>query len=157
MKQRSLRNRSLVALLKETGGCGSFILNAGECIGRTRVRLKRIEKKIAQRTPPPNTKVAGNVGLQISLPKLQLQTFDGNVLQWQEFWDTYTAANLPPVAKFSYLKSILKGSAAAAISGILVSNENYDMALLLLKERFGRPEKIIESLYSCSQLQILPK
>jgi len=31
---------------------------------------------------------------------------------------------LPPVAKFTHLKSVLKGAAAAAISGIPVNNEN---------------------------------
>ena len=141
------------------------LLNAGECISCMRARLKCIEKKIVQRIPPSclsdfKAAVDSNTGgLQISLPKLQLLTFDGNLLQWQEFWDTFSAAvhqqNLPPVAKFSYLKSVLKGAAAATISGISVSNENYDMALLLLRERFGRPEKVIESLYS--QLQLLPK
>ncbi|XP_065891721.1 uncharacterized protein [Dysidea avara] len=130
-----------------------------------RARLKRIEKKLVQRTPLSclsDPKAAGGSntgGLKISLPKLQLQTFDGNLLQWQEFWDTFSAAvhqqSLPPVAKFSYLKGVLKGAAAATISGISVSNENYDMALLLLRERCRRPEKIIESLYS--QLQLLPR
>ena len=101
-----------------------------------------------------------NSGLQISLPKLQLQTFDGNLQQWQEFWDIFNASvhqqqSLPPVAKFSYLKSILKGTAAMAISGISVNNENYDVALRLLRERFGRPEKIIELLYS--KLQVIPR
>lgn len=78
---------------------------------------------------------------------MQLQTFDGNVQQWQEFWDIFEASvhqqDLPPVVKFSYLKGTLKGTAAAAISGISVNNDNYDTALSLLKEKFGRPEKII--------------
>ena len=144
-------------------GYVEVLLNAGECIGHMRVRMKRIEKKLVQRTPPSSpfdVKAAStsSSGLHISLPKLQLMTFDGNVLQWQEFWDTFSASvhqqGLPSVAKFIDLKSVLKGAAAAAISGIPVSNDNYDMAILLLKERFGRPQKIIESLYS--QLQILP-
>jgi len=49
----------------------------------------------------------------------------------------------------------LKGTAAVAISGISVNNENYDLALQLLKEKFGRPEKIIELLYT--KLQAIPR
>ena len=81
------------------------------------------------------------------------------LVYWQDFWNSFSAAvhqqKVTPVAKFSSLKSVLKDAAAVTISGISVSNENYDMALLLLRERFGRLEKIIESLYS--QLQLLPK
>ena len=63
--------------------------------------------------------------------------------------------NLPKVSKFSYLKGVLKGSAAAAISGISVTTENYDLAVAMLKERFGKKEPIIGSLYA--KLQNIPK
>ena len=152
-------------------GYVEILLNAGECIGRLKARLKRIQRKLDTKRRTPFDSVAAvssqhvaeslsNSGLQISLPKLQLQTFDGNLQQWQEFWDIFNASvhqqqSLPTVAKFSYLKSILKGTAAVAISGISVNNENYDVALRLLRERFGRPEKIIELLYS--KLQVIPR
>ena len=29
------------------------------------------------------------MGLKVNLPKLQLPTFDGNIQQWQEFWDVF--------------------------------------------------------------------
>ena len=60
--------------------------------------------------------------------------------------------NLPKVSKFSYLNSVLKNS---AISGIPVTTENYDTVITLLKEKFGKKEAIIESLYA--KLQNLPK
>ena len=126
-------------------GYVELLLDSGECIGRLKARLKRIQRKldIKRRTPlDPMAAVSSqhvawsvsNSGLQISLPKLQLQTFDGNLQQWQEFWDIFDASvhqqqNLPSVAKFSYLKSTLKGTAALAISGISVNNENCDVAL----------------------------
>ena len=42
------------------------------------------------------------------LPKLQLKSFDGNVLNFQTFWDTFDSAvnkneNLDDVTKFNYL------------------------------------------------------
>jgi len=50
---------------------------------------------------------------------------------------------------------VLRGAAAAAISGIAITNDNYDLAVTILKERFGRPDVIIESLYI--KLQSLPR
>ena len=63
--------------------------------------------------------------------------------------------NLPAVSKFSYLKGLLKGPALSAIQGIPITSENYEVATKLLKDRFGRREAIVESLYS--KLQNLPK
>ena len=59
------------------------------------------------------------------------------------------------MSKFTYVKGVLKGAAAAAISGIAITNDNYDLAVTMLKERFGRLDVIIESLYI--KLQGLPK
>ena len=46
--------------------------------------------------------------LRVNLHKLQLPVFDGNLQQWQEFWDIYKATiheqqTVPAVSKFSYL------------------------------------------------------
>ena len=46
------------------------------------------------------------------------------------------------VDKFSYLKSLLEG-AAAALQGLTLSDANYDSAIDLLKERFGKSQAII--------------
>ena len=84
------------------------------------------------------------------LPKLDFPKFDGNVLQWTTFWDSYESAihynpSLTPVQKFGYLKAQLLGSAAQTIGGFTLNNANYDTAVNLLKERFGSPQKIINA------------
>ena len=61
---------------------------------------------------------------------------------------------IPQRLLFSYLKAVLKGTAALAVSGIPVNNDNYDTAITLLQEKFGRKE-IIQCLYS--KLHNLPK
>ena len=77
-------------------GYVEVLLNSGKCIGHQKARLKRIQRNsdTKWRTPLEPLAVAGrqhivgNVsssGLQISLSKFQLQTFDGNLEQWQEF------------------------------------------------------------------------
>ena len=61
---------------------------------------------------------------------------------------------VPNVTKFSYLKGALSGAAAAVIGGVSITNDNYGIAIKLLKEKFGNREVITDTLYS--QLQHLP-
>ena len=164
------------------GGNEGFVemmLNSNEAVARLRARLRQIAKLRDSKTvlnpeaatfqpntlesviqsSPHNLSSQGQLTMRVSLPKLQLVTFGGDIQQWPEFWDMFNSSvheqNLPKVSKFSYLKSVLKNSAAAAISGIPVTLENYDLAITLLKEKFGKKEAIIESLYA--KLQNLPK
>ena len=93
-----------------------------------------------------------SVPVSVNLRKLHLPTFDGSVLKWPEFWDIFDTSvhrqNIPKVSKFSYLKGALCGSASVAISGISVTEDNYDTVVALLKEKFGGRESIIEMLYA---------
>ena len=80
--------------------------------------------------------------LRVNLPKLQLPVFDGNLQQWQEFWDIHKVTiheqqTMPAVSKLSYLKNVLKGSALSAIAGIPLTSENYSLIVKLLQERCG--------------------
>ena len=87
----------------------------------------------------------------VRLPKLQLPNFDGNILKWSKFWDVFKSSvdeqNIAMVSKFSYLKGALRGAAFTAISGIVLTNDNYNVAVTLLKQKLGRPDSIIEMLY----------
>ena len=42
---------------------------------------------------------------------------------------------------------MLKGSALSVVQGLPVTAENYTLAVNLLREKFGRKDMIIESLY----------
>ena len=44
-----------------------------------------------------------------------------------------------------YLKNLVEGSAATTIAGLKLSDENYDVALNLLKERFDNKQLLISS------------
>ena len=84
------------------------------------------------------------------LPKLDLPYFNGDILHWQTFWDSFESTihfncTLTPIQKFSYLKAQLEGSAAQTIAGFSLTNANYDTAVTLLRERFGQPHKIIHA------------
>ena len=73
------------------------------------------------------------------LPKLDLPTFEGDVLEWQSFWDSYESAihinkYLSDVQRFTYLKSLLKYEALQTVSGFAITNTNYSKAVALLHE-----------------------
>ena len=50
---------------------------------------------------------------------------------------------MSPIDKFNYLKSLLEGEAARAIQGLPLTNANYNVAVEILRERFGKPQTII--------------
>ncbi|XP_061168132.1 uncharacterized protein LOC133177057 [Saccostrea echinata] len=84
------------------------------------------------------------------LPKLNLPIFEGNVLEWQSFWDSFDSAihsnnTLTEVQKFNYLKSLVEGEASNTIAGFALTHSNYNRAIELLHERFGQKHKIIQS------------
>jgi hypothetical protein len=91
--------------------------------------------------------------MSAKLPKLQLPKFDGTFLKWQEFWDSFTVAihdnpSLKPVDKLNYLKCSLEGKAKQALEGLQVINENYDVAVKLLQDRFGDKGRVVKAHYN---------
>ena len=94
------------------------------------------------------------------LPKLKLKQFNGEVTQWQTFWDTYKSAihcdpYMNVITKFSYLCDLLEGSAAAAIAGLTTTEANYEAAIQLLQKRFGDSQIIISGHHD-ALLKIMP-
>ena len=88
----------------------------------------------------------------VKLPKLEMLSYSGDKLKWKEFWDSFEATvhkntKLSPIEKFSYLKGKLSGEAQSTISGLTLSNENYEVAIKLLKERFGDVQSVVNSHY----------
>ena len=83
----------------------------------------------------------------VKLPKLELPRFDGTITKWQMFWDNFEAivdfTELPNISKFTYLQSLLDGDAKRTIEGLSLSSKNYTVACTLLKERYGRRERIV--------------
>lgn len=74
-------------------------------------------------------------------------------MKWQEFGDSFKASihrnpNLQPVDKFNYLRAELEGDSSVVISGLELTNSNYEVAVNLLQERFGRDELMMDAHYS---------
>ena len=84
------------------------------------------------------------------LPKLTLPHFSGDPVDWIHFWDSFSAAvdkktSLSDIGKFTYLRSVLKGEAAATIAGFSLTATNYQNAVQLLTQSFGKDTVIINS------------
>ena len=59
-------------------------------------------------------------GSRVKLPKLTIQPYSGDLVDWTSFWDSFEASihkstSLSEIEKFSYLKSLLRGPALEAI------------------------------------------
>ena len=117
--------------------------------------ILKIWKFVAQNQPtvspfhyinPAQTKQT----VHVNLPKLQIQPFNGNPLEWLTFWDSFRNAvhendSLSDIDKMNYLKRVLANEAARAIAGLPITSRNYGKAIELLKERFGRKQTLINA------------
>ncbi|GFV41036.1 integrase catalytic domain-containing protein [Trichonephila clavipes] len=143
---------------KEVGQCESFMENliSYKC---------KISQKIASLTPPivPPT-IVNTTNLpsstidtltheprsSIKLPKLIVNKFYGDHKNWLEFLSQFENtidknSSLSKIEKLIYLKSLVGGVAAKAISGFALTESNYDAALELLKTRFGQKNLLINA------------
>ena len=117
--------------------------------------LAKVDEKLQEKSAPDvkpdvsKPESSGSVGdHHVKTPKLDLKSFDGDVLKWQSWWDQYEAAvhNQPKMAnvnKFCHLQRLLGTSAEECIAGLALTNENYPEAIKLLKDRYGNKQVLI--------------
>ena len=79
-----------------------------------------------------------------------MKRFNGGIVKFYAFWESFesTAHNnekLSAVDKFNYLHSLLDGAVASSIQGLPVTEDNYENAVEILKDRFGRKQQIISA------------
>lgn len=75
-----------------------------------------------------------------------IEKFNEDVSLWQEFWSQYETAihsndALCKREKFTYLKTYLSGM--AAVAGLTWTDSNYDAAIDILQNSFGRKDLIV--------------
>ena len=88
--------------------------------------------------------------ISVKLQRLELKKFDGSIFKWFEFWDAFESAihskkQLHDVNKFNYLKAQVKEAASEVISGLGLTQENYNITINLLKERYGKKQIMIKA------------
>ena len=84
------------------------------------------------------------------LPKITLPSFSGNVKEFNTYWASFNENvdknnNLSKVTKLTYLLSTLEGKAKYAIQGLAITEANYELAISILKRRFG-DQKLIKQI-----------
>lgn len=104
-----------------------------------------------QDSPTSSTYVASvHDSSHIQLPKIQIPSFDGDILSWISFRDIFLSLvhnnnALSNIEKFHYLLSAVTGSARAVTRSIPLSDANYEVAWNALVERFDNQRLIINA------------
>ena len=86
--------------------------------------------------------------LGVKLPKLDVPKFDGNIINWRNFWEQFSIlihsqSGLSDAEKLVYLRHSLKdGTAKGVIEGLSRSDHCYSEAIESLKARYDRPRLI---------------
>ena len=84
----------------------------------------------------------------VRLPKLDVPTFDGAILNWSTFWEQFCIAvhdrtHLSDNEKLAYLRHSLKdGTAKSTVERLSRSGDQYAEAIGCLKARYDHPELI---------------
>lgn len=130
------------------------VMNMDITINKAKEKMKRYLMKINESSdlvlPPSINSNTRPVDNGVYLPKLHIKNFDGNPRKWKPFIESYEAAihnkdNLSDVEKFTYLRGFLTNNALSTIEGFPLTNENYAIALDLLKKRYGKDKLIIST------------
>ena len=100
----------------------------------------------ASTNQPSNT---SNSYYSSKLSKIRLKDFWGNIEDWESFWDVFDShvhsTDMPNIFKFTYLIDVLKGDALDPIQGIKLTSKNYPDAIDALKDRYEKPDLVIQS------------
>ncbi|GFW01831.1 integrase catalytic domain-containing protein [Trichonephila clavipes] len=87
---------------------------------------------------------------EVKLPTLSLPIFSGVTEEWLAFSDLFEAAvsnnDLTGAQKLQYLKGSLKSDALKIVNSLSITNDNFEIAWNLLKDRYFNKREIMSSL-----------
>lgn len=97
-----------------------------------------------------NARNKSEVMTSVKLPYIQLVKFSGDSLQWPKFWDLFRSSihdrkDLSGATKFHYLVTQLQGEAEQLLTGFDHTDAEYEEAVKLLSETYGKPQRIIQA------------
>ncbi|XP_070510435.1 uncharacterized protein [Cardiocondyla obscurior] len=89
----------------------------------------------------------------VKLPTINLPVFNGQGEEWKRYHDTFRTliheSELTKIQKFQYLVGSVKDQAAKTIESIEISEENYDVAWQLLRQRYDDDRGIAKRHIQC--------
>ena len=86
--------------------------------------------------------------ITVKLPKIDVPTFNGNILSWRCFWEQFSVAvhnhsDISDSEKLVYLRhSVKDDSAKNVIKGLSRTGEHYSEAVECLQAHYDRPRLI---------------
>ncbi|KAL4083901.1 hypothetical protein QTP88_029217 [Uroleucon formosanum] len=112
-----------------------------ELVGRIRMISETIRSTSGATNRMPRQESGAVSGTNIVLSKIELPKFDGDVVQWCSFRDTfcslvYNNQHYSDIERFHVLKSSLVGPALAVIKSIPLTSSNYNIAWNALHKSF---------------------
>uniref|UniRef100_A0A914MLY7 CCHC-type domain-containing protein n=2 Tax=Meloidogyne incognita TaxID=6306 RepID=A0A914MLY7_MELIC len=110
----------------------------------------KTERQIPQNIKQENQIPVYPIGTR--LPELKMDPFYGDPKKWLTFWQMFSTnidqRPMDNIRKMRYLLTFLQGPAKDLVAGFVLTNENYNRALDLLKSRYGNSRAITEALES---------
>jgi len=105
--------------------------------------IMAIADAVLDETPTSSSTIESNTNSSsnIQLPKIDLPKFDGMIVNWISFRDTFISLvhdnlNIGKLEKFHYLLICVSGSALTVVKAIPLSAANYDIAWEALIDRY---------------------
>ena len=115
-----------------------------DCLLIVKKRIRSIASTTATAASPAGTSGSSTT----KLPKLELPSFHGDILQWKNFWEQFCVsvhdrASISQEEKLMYLQNAIKDrTAKSLIAGLTKTSDHYDEAVKCLQERYDRPRQI---------------
>nr|XP_042897565.1 uncharacterized protein LOC122269298 [Parasteatoda tepidariorum] len=86
----------------------------------------------------------------VKLPTIKLDTFRGDIEQWQCFWEQFKSSiddnnSLSLIDKHVFLRGYLEDEPRRLVDGISVSASTYETTKALLQNRYGDKNRIIQA------------
>ncbi|XP_062541422.1 uncharacterized protein LOC134209452 [Armigeres subalbatus] len=103
------------------------------------------------------------IGEHVRLPRIMLQTFDGNIDDWLTFLDLFISlihrnVELWEVEKFHFLKGCLAGEAKALVDPLVITRANYQIAWDTSMKRYNDSKQLkrcqIQALFKLPKLTV---
>ncbi|CAI6372343.1 unnamed protein product [Macrosiphum euphorbiae] len=106
-----------------------------------RLEIKTVVASVSEIKSSSSSSIASAPQQFVPLPKIQLPSFDGNLLEWRSFRDIYVSlvhdnTGIGDAERFHYLMSCLSGDALAVVKSFPLSANNYVLAWEALSVRF---------------------
>ena len=138
-----IRNTLFALDLEDSDGLNVLQIAVEQTVFDRTLDVKKSLLAHSSPAPTPSSDAKG-----VRLPKIDVPTFDGNLLHWNTFWEQFevsvhSKSGLSDTEKLVYLQHALKGgSAKQSIEGLSKSGDHYTEAVECLKDRYNRPRLI---------------